>query len=121
MAGDIGQLPDRRRVEFIERLDPGQNTVQIADHGVQTLVGNINSRQTRDLANGGLVGDMARPKTTGRRHTGRTPPKTRRKVSPAMAIFKPSDLRAAVPEGGRLLGLDLGEHHRLAVSDGGWR
>ena len=39
-----------------------------------------------------------------------------------MAIFKPSDLRAAVPEGGRLLGLDLGERTiGLAVSDGGWR
>ena len=39
-----------------------------------------------------------------------------------MAIFKPSDLRAAVPECGRLLGLDLGERTiGLAVSDGGWR
>ncbi|MEC7593225.1 MAG: Holliday junction resolvase RuvX [Pseudomonadota bacterium] len=39
-----------------------------------------------------------------------------------MAIFKPSDLRAAVPEGARLLGLDLGERTiGLAVSDGGWR
>jgi putative Holliday junction resolvase len=45
-----------------------------------------------------------------------------RKISLAMAIFKPSDLRQALPQNSRLIALDLGEKTiGLAVCDGGWR
>src|SRR5262249_17801258 len=103
-----GHRLDLGRVELAELLHPGEDVLELADHLVEVGIGNLDAGQRGDLRHGGSV----------QRHGLCLAGKGRGNYHPPMPIRNPTEIRADLTTGQRLMGLDLGEKTiGLALSD----